>query len=852
MKIKVAVSAFLSVFTLICLCSTSALAVETYDLAEVKIGTTPLFSVTDTSTGVTAKARAAHIENEIEKVLRDPSKNPTRIDVKIINGHQVAAIDDFVITTVDPRDVAIFNKSESELGLEWATALRTRLTQLKPIYTAEHAGPQKDESNTKQKPLSEHRVLLFLAQVTVLLLSACLWGEALGRLGQPAVIGQMLAGIILGPTVIGTITPSFHRMLFPVENTQGYLLDIVSWLGVIFLMMLTGTETDINLIKSQGKRAVALTIGGILFPFLSGLAIGYTLPESMLVLPQQRMVLALFLGTVFSISSVAVIAKVLIDMKLMRRNVGQLILASALAQDVAGCTLLAFVAAMVSQSGNMAELAKVPIGMFLFVLFCATVGKKWILNGLRFVHDRVQLPYATISYVAIVLLFCSAITQFIGVHAILGAFAAGVILAQSPLLGEKILEPLEAITFGIFAPIFFAAAGLHVNLTTLKDPEIFGMALLVTAAACASKIGGSYLAGTIIGMNAWESLSVGFGTNARGAMGLIVGILGFSLGLLTVNMFSIIVVMSLATTAMAPFLLRWSLKKIQADTAEMERLEREEKQAKSFITKIRRVLLPVKRGSNKQLSSRLMVALGQHHPIETTSFTVLPENENMEAYLSETLATRSKEGNVTLVNRTALSNNPAKAILEEINLNYDLVILESNALKISQKASFGPIVDEVARSSESPLLIVYESRKSSDWNLKQILIPTTGIELTTKAAELGILIAKGAGAKVTALHVIEDKGPIGSVTEKAQRNEINAHDIVAQAATLAGAFQVEVDTLISNSDDAADEIIKVAKQTGADLIVVAASVRSTQQLNLGRTVRRLIAQSPCHIAILSS
>lgn len=825
----------------------------TYNFGQIKVGQSDAFLVTD-SPDQQAGLRAVSINRTIADILADGHRNPDHIDIRVMkDGHPAVALDDIVILETCPADAQIFGASESELAMRWSSILRDKM--LHAEASASSSESNKASAGSVGKPLSERRIFLFLIQISLLLIFACVFGEIFARWGQPAVIGQLTAGIFLGPSVFGALFPDFYRQIFPDENTQGYLLDIVSWLGTIFLLMLTGTETDLNLIKAQGKSAFATATGGMVLAFACGIGTAFIIPQEMLVLPTQRLILGVFLGTVFSVSSVTIIAKVLMDMKLLRRNVGQGILASALIQDVFGCILLALVAALAAKGGcNQMDLIKVPVGMLLFVGFGATIGRKVVLNLLRWVHDRSRIEYASISLVVILLLLSAAITQAIGVHVVLGSFALGVLIAQSPLVGEKILHPLEAVTFGIFAPIFFAAAGLHINLTLLKDPALMIMMVVITVAACLGKIGGSLIGGRLVKMGLWESLSVGFGTNARGTMGLIVGILGFSLGILTVNMFTIIVIMSLFTTAIAPPLLSYALKHVPLDPQEQDRLRREERQSKSFVTKIRRVLLPIKEGSGRQLSARLLKALGQHHPLEATSLTVLSPDTDMENYFSKTLSASSKEGNVTLVNRS-LQGDPAEEILKESSLNYDLVVLECESLP-DDSSVFGSVIDSVAKKCPCPLLIVRESTKSDDWNLRRILIPTTGLGHTAKAAELGIMIARATSAQVTTLYVEENDNDSNSfsfksLSEDDARSDTRASDIVEQVSALASAFGVDVDVMVSRSVNAAEEIIRVANLTGADLIVLGASVRPTRRLFLGSTIKDLIKQANCHVAVLS-
>ena len=181
---------------------------------------------------------------------------------------------------------------------------------------AQAAGP------TVLKSLPHHAVFLLLLQISVLLFTARLLGELMRKLGQPAVIGELMAGVLLGPSVLGAFLPEVQAFVFPKSQHQSDLLSAISWLGVLFLLIVTGLETDIALIKRRGKSALIISAGGILVPFASGIALGWLLPEAYLAAPEGRLVFALFMAVAMSISAVPVIAKVLMDLKLMRRDVG--------------------------------------------------------------------------------------------------------------------------------------------------------------------------------------------------------------------------------------------------------------------------------------------------------------------------------------------------------------------------------------------------------------------------------------------------------------------------------------------------------------------------------------------------
>ena len=186
------------------------------------------------------------------------------------------------------------------------------------------------------KGLAHHAVLLLLVQIAVLLATARFLGEIMRKLKQPPVVGELMAGVLLGPSVLGVLWPDALHALFPKDQHQADLLAAISWIGVLFLLICTGLETDLGLIKRRGKTALLISAGGIIVPFATGFALGELLPEAYLADPSARLVFSLFMAVAMSISAVPVIAKVLMDLKLIRRDIGQLILASAMTDDTVG------------------------------------------------------------------------------------------------------------------------------------------------------------------------------------------------------------------------------------------------------------------------------------------------------------------------------------------------------------------------------------------------------------------------------------------------------------------------------------------------------------------------------------
>jgi len=233
---------------------------------------------------------------------------------------------------------------------------------------------------------------LFIAQIVVLLLVGRLLGEAMQRIGQPAVMGQLLAGVLLGPSVFGVVWPEAQQALFPPAREQRAMLEAVSNLGILMLLLLTGMETDLKLVSNARRAAICVSAAGIALPFALGVTLGQFLPQSMLPRPDERLITSLFLGTALSVASVKIVATVVREMKFVRRKVGMTLLASAIIDDTVGWTIIAITASLaLHRHPNAATLAESVLGTGIFLLVSFTLGAfrvRFDPLDQRYVHQR--------------------------------------------------------------------------------------------------------------------------------------------------------------------------------------------------------------------------------------------------------------------------------------------------------------------------------------------------------------------------------------------------------------------------------------------------------------------------------
>jgi Kef-type K+ transport system membrane component KefB len=453
---------------------------------------------------------------------------------------------------------------------------------------------------------SEHMVMIFIVEIILMLFFGRLLGELMQRFGQPAVMGQLIAGVILGPSVFGHLWPAGYEMVFPDIAAQKKMIEAISQLGILMLLLLTGMETDLKLVNKMRKTAFLTSLSGIVLPFICGYILGEYLPDSMIPDPQKRLVTSLFIATALSISSVKIVAMVIMEVGFLRRNVGQIILASAILDDTIGWIIIAVIAGLAS-SGTV-DLGKAGLsllGTILFLGFCLTIGRKIVAWVIRWTNDHLVMETPVLTAILLLMMGAAVVTDLIGVHTVLGAFVVGIMVGRSPILTKNIESQLRGLIVSLFAPVFFAVAGREIDLTVMNSVNQFEVAILFIIIASVGKVSGAFLGGLLSRLGIRASTALAIGMNARGSTEVIVATIGLSLGVLNRDIFTLIVVMAIATTLMTPPLLRWALKRIPPTGEEKERLEKEEARERQFVPNIERLLIAADASDSGKLAARL-------------------------------------------------------------------------------------------------------------------------------------------------------------------------------------------------------------------------------------------------------
>ena len=729
---------------------------------------------------------------------------------------------------------------------------------------------------------SDHATTIFIAEILLMLLVGRLLGELMQRIGQPAVMGQLLAGILIGPTVLGNLWPAAHQVIFPNTPEQKKMIDAISQLGILMLLLLAGMETDFSIVKRMRRTALFSSLSGIVFPFACGFFLGEILPDSMLPEPEKRIVTALFLATALSISSVKVVAMVIMEVDFMRRNIGQLILASAIIDDTIGWIIIAIIGGIaVEGTLNLRGVSLTVGGTVVFLVLSFTVGRGIVAYIIRWTNDNLRSEMPVLSAILVLMCFMAIVTDLIGVHTVLGAFVIGILVGQSPILTRQIQEQLRSLIIALFAPIFFAVAGLSIDLTIMRSLHLVELAIGLILIASLGKLVGCYVGGRLGGLSTHEATALAIGMNARGTTEVIVATIGLSIGVLTKDMYTLIVVMAVATTMVMPPMLRWALTRIPPTGEERERLEREKAESTDFVPKIERLLITVDQSEDGKLASVLGGLFAGTRRIMATVLELGRKRESGDlerpadfARMSLEFATQSNavekgavtaaagaptaatSTNVASINKSTSTEEPFTAIMKEVKKGYDLLIigLDHASQNGEQPGAFNPAVEKIVREFQGAMAIaIAKDDLPPKLRLRSmnILVPTTGADYSRRAAEVAIAIAKACRCGVTALHVYPPEGE-GLLLRRRRERLKPARALVRDIEALGEREGVPVQTMVKTKRVPEDAILRQIKKGKHNLVVLGAKVRPGEELFFGHSIEVLLERTPCSLLVVSS
>ena len=734
---------------------------------------------------------------------------------------------------------------------------------------------------------------IFFAQIITLMMVGRVLGEAMLRLRQPAVMGQLIAGLLLGPSFFGFLFPDLQHALFPKNTEQKAMIDAISQFGILLLLLLTGMETDLKLVRKTGRASLFASLMGIVIPFLCGVGLGEMLPDSMLPDPGKRLITSLFLGTALSIASVKIVAMVVREMNFMRRVVGQVILASAIIDDSVGWIIVSIIFSLALHGSiETVSLAQSVIGTIVFMVASLTIGRRAVFFIIRWVNDTFVSEFAVITAILVIMGVMALITYLIGVHTVLGAFVAGLLVGESPILTRHIDEQLRGIITAFFAPVFFGIAGLTADLTILADPKIALFTIGLILIASVGKFTGAFVGAELGGLTKREGFALACGMNARGSTEVIIATVGLSMGALNQDLFTMIVAMALLTTMAMPPTLRWALSRIPMRKEEKQRLEREELEARGFVPNLERLLLAVDDSPNGQFASRVAGVLAGTHGMPTTVLHIpdsgkiegtMPDNSEKMGVPPDKKKDEESKGSARKTEKTEkriekaekagdtvqqaaaeikdkqkseekvdasvevttiVHEQPSPAtIAEEAKKGYDAFIIGLEATS-KRSADFDSGVANLARGFDGPLIIAaarddLEKKPNSEFS---VLVPVNGTEPSRRAAEVAITLARATKAPVTVLYVAaRTAGRRGM--RRGIRNRRNEEAILKDIVAIADGYNMSIRTAVVAEPAADEAILREIERRSHNLVVMGVGRRPGERLFFGDTAAALLEKS---------
>ncbi|MBC7642930.1 MAG: cation:proton antiporter [Flavobacterium sp.] len=392
-----------------------------------------------------------------------------------------------------------------------------------------------------------HPLAILLAQIITIIIVARFFGWIFRKIGQPSVIGEIIAGIALGPSLLKMYFPEFSEALFPAASLGN--LQFLSQIGLILFMFVIGMELDLKILKNRANEAVVISHASIVFPFTLGIGLAYFVyyrfaPEGISFLS-----FSLFMGIAMSITAFPVLARIVQERGIHKTKLGAIVITCAAADDITAWCILAAVIAIV-KAGSFVSAIYVLLAAIAYVLMMLFVVKPFLKRIGDLYGDKTTLSKPVVAIFFLTLIISSYLTEIIGIHALFGAFMTGVIMPDISKFRNIIIEKVEDVSVIMLLPLFFVFTGLRTEIGLLNDPYLWKVTACIIVVAVVGKFFGSALAAKFVGQSWRDSLTIGALMNTRGLMELVVLNIGLDLKVLTPEVFTMMVIMALVTTFM--------------------------------------------------------------------------------------------------------------------------------------------------------------------------------------------------------------------------------------------------------------------------------------------------------------
>ncbi|WP_224243121.1 cation:proton antiporter domain-containing protein [Hyalangium gracile] len=603
-----------------------------------------------------------------------------------------------------------------------------------------------------QSPLT-----LLIVQLIVIIGVSRLIGKGARWLGQPLVIAEVVAGILLGPSLLGWLAPQAMETLFP-QSSMG-ILKMLSQVGLILFMFLIGLELDPKLLKGRGHASVAISHTSIVVPFALGAGAAALWLYRILAEPGVSFTsFVLFMGVAMSITAFPVLARILTERRLLQSRVGAIAITCAAVDDVTGWCLLAFVVSIVRAS-DVTHAAWTTLFTMLYIAFMLFAVRPFLARLGARVASREGLTQNVVAATLVLLLASSWATEFIGIHALFGAFMLGAIIPKEGGLAESLAEKLEDVAVVLLLPVFFAYSGLRTQVGLLNSADSWLICGAIILLACLGKFGGSAVAARLTGMRWREAGAVGVLMNTRGLMELIVLNIGLDLGVISPKLFTMMVVMALVTTFLTTPLLRWIY---PAEQMARDRLVPAAGAPVAAVPSFS-LMMCVSHGNTGPGMVTLANALMgvERDTSHLYALHLIPSSERASFHLRHEAQPPSESALAPLMERAGklslpvrplsfVSTDPGTDICRTAEAKQASLILLGWHKPLLSQTVLGGTVHEVMQEARTDVAVLVDRGLSS---VRRVLVPFMGGSHDRAALALARRLLKHADAEVTVLHV---------------------------------------------------------------------------------------------------
>ena len=688
--------------------------------------------------------------------------------------------------------------------------------------------------------LAHNPLSLLLVQLVVIVGLSRLIGWGMRWLGQPLVLAEVLAGILLGPSLLGWVAPEVMGTLFPASSLP--VLKLVSQVGLILFMFLIGLELDPRVLRGQGRASVIISYTSLLVPFLLGVLAAWwlhpRLSEPSMPLPSFM----LFLGAAMSMTAFPVLARILSERGLLRSKVGMLALTCAAVDDVTAWCLLAFIVSLVRASG-LVQAMYTTLFALLYIGFMLGLVRPFLARLESRVVSKKGLDQGVVALTILLLLASAWATERIGVHVLFGAFLFGVIIPKTGGLNEVLMERLEDVVVVLLLPVFFAYSGLRTQVGLLGSASDWALCGFILLVACVGKLGGSAVAARLTGLRWREAGAVGILMNVRGMMGIVALNLGLDLGLISPKLFAMMVVVALVTTFIASPLLRWVYPPGEQARDRVPPAPESPPAAPPPFT----VLMCVAQdqvGSGMATLGRALLgpptepsqlyALHLVAPSGRTSSPLRREEDKAGEALAPLLG-RARNLGLEVRPLSFVSTEPGRDICRTAEAKQASLVLLGWHKPLFSRTMLGGTVHEVMQEAGTDVAVLVDRGLE---NVRRVLVPFIGSPDDRAALALARRLLRSTGAEVTVLHVTALEGTRGQMAARSLVEELFPEE------------PGRVHTRVVAHDSPEDAALEEARR-GYDLVVVGVGAKWGLENSLfGLHRERLIREAPTSLLVV--